>query len=170
MKPTLKAHIVTTFLSISLLLLALSPALSLASSLTLAWSPNFEDDLAGYKIYYGTWSRDYDFTIDVGNVSQYKVRGLRPETRYYLGLTAYDFSGNESGFSPEVSTVTDASSSPTLGGGGGGCFIATAAYGSFLNTHVKILRDFRDEFLISNSLGRTFVHLYYQDSPHMANP
>ena len=44
------------------------------------------------------------------------------------------------------------------GGGGGGCFIATAAYGSMMEPHVKILRDFRDRFMLHNSLGKVFIN------------
>jgi len=55
------------------------------------------------------------------------------------------------------------------GGGGGGCFIATAAYGSLMEPHVKILRDFRDRFLLHNSMGKGFVRLYNTYSPPMAN-
>jgi len=55
------------------------------------------------------------------------------------------------------------------GGGGGGCFIATAAYGSLMEPHVKILRDFRDEILLNNSLGKGFVKAYYRYSPPIAN-
>ena len=55
------------------------------------------------------------------------------------------------------------------GGGEGGCFIATAAYGSYLHPHVGVLRGFRDELLISNALGRKCVHLYYQYGPRIAN-
>jgi hypothetical protein len=55
------------------------------------------------------------------------------------------------------------------GGGGGGCFIATAAYGSLMEPHVKILRDFRDKFLLNNSLGKGFVQAYYKYSPPIAN-
>jgi hypothetical protein len=55
------------------------------------------------------------------------------------------------------------------GGGGGGCFIATAAYGSLMEPHVKILRDFRDRFLITNTIGNSFVKLYYKYSPPLAN-
>ena len=53
--------------------------------------------------------------------------------------------------------------------GGGGCFIATAAYGSLMEPHVKILRDFRDRFLIVNSIGKGFVRLYYAYSPPIAD-
>lgn len=50
----------------------------------------------------------------------------------------------------------------------GGCFIATAAYGSYLHPHVKSLRDFRDRYLVTNLPGRLFVKAYYAASPPLA--
>jgi len=48
------------------------------------------------------------------------------------------------------------------------CFIATAAFGSKFTWPVKLLRHFRDQYLLTNSLGTAFVEFYYQNSPPIA--
>jgi hypothetical protein len=48
------------------------------------------------------------------------------------------------------------------------CFIATAAYGTPLHEDIEVLRDFRDEYLMTNPVGREFVKLYYETSPPIA--
>jgi len=52
---------------------------------------------------------------------------------------------------------------------GGGCFIATAAYGSYLDSHVETLRDFRDSYMVTNPVGSALVSLYYKVSPPVAD-
>jgi len=54
-------------------------------------------------------------------------------------------------------------------GGGGGCFVATAAYGSPLARDVRALSAVRDQYLLTNSLGRSFVSLYYRHGPKLAD-
>ncbi|MEN6460943.1 MAG: YCF48-related protein [Syntrophomonas sp.] len=48
------------------------------------------------------------------------------------------------------------------------CFIATAAFGSKFDWPVALLREFRDKYLLTNSLGTAFVKFYYQNSPPIA--
>jgi len=72
-----------------------------------------------------------------------------------------------------MSIVVDASvpdnNSSDGGGGGGGCFIATAAYGSYMEPHVAKLRQFRDNILLKSSWGKAFVESYYRYSPPAAD-
>ena len=74
-----------------------------AATVQVTWNPNTEPDLAGYKIYYGTASGVYGDPIDVGNVTGH-VMEITPQhgATYYFALTAYDTSGNESGYSDEA--------------------------------------------------------------------
>jgi len=51
----------------------------------------------------------------------------------------------------------------------GGCFITTAAYGTPMAPQIQILRDFRDQYLLTNPAGEALVELYYKTSPPIAN-
>lgn len=55
-----------------------------------------------------------------------------------------------------------------LGTGAGGCFIATASYGSKLHPKVQVLREFRDDVLLASEWGRAVVDTYYKYSPDLA--
>lgn len=49
------------------------------------------------------------------------------------------------------------------------CYIATATYGTPLDSRIDILRDFRDELLLTNPIGEAFVSTYYRTSPPIAD-
>ena len=92
---------------IGLLLLLAFPLLSQVASadqVSLAWDPNPSPDVAGYKVYYGTASRTYGASLDVGNVTTYTLTGLTPGQTYFIAVTDYNQSRSESDFSNEVST------------------------------------------------------------------
>ena len=101
------------FLALAMVLLTSSMAIA-AMDVTLAWDPNDESDLAGYKIYVGTtYSGPYDvathviFLTDEGfdpANPEFTVVGLDENVRYYFVATAFDTEPLESEYSNEVNT------------------------------------------------------------------
>jgi hypothetical protein len=50
----------------------------------------------------------------------------------------------------------------------GGCYIATACYGSYDHPDVLVFRHFRDHALLTTPIGKLFVAAYYKISPPVA--
>jgi len=157
-------------LTVFLLLLASTPDVR-AAEVTLAWDPNPEPSVQGYRVYYGKASGFYTGVVDVGNQTDCIITGLEAGTTYYFACTAYSASGDESNFSGEIVYTTQGGSSGSSSGSNtvaANCFIATAAWGSGFAPEVATLREFRDRCLLTNRPGRAFVEWYYRVSPAVA--
>jgi hypothetical protein len=85
------------------------------------------------------------------------------------GAGDFDFQPNKVIKDPGGPSFGGGSTEVGGGGGGGGCFIATAAFGSYFDPYVKILRNFRDLFLLTSRPGQAFVDWYYRVSPPIAD-
>ena len=76
--------------------------MSYAMDVKVSWEANKETDLAGYSIYIGKSSRNYNQHVKFGNVTQYIVRDLPVNQELFMAMTAHDKSGNESKYSKEL--------------------------------------------------------------------
>ena len=90
-----------------------------SAQITLEWQAS-SGDVAGYNVYQGTSSRDYDVTLDVGNWTGVTIADLAEDEAYYFAVTAYDSEDNESGYSNEVCINCDSQNATYSSGGGGG--------------------------------------------------
>src|SRR5262249_55378171 len=85
------------------------------TSVTLAWDPSADPDVAGYHLYWGLASGPYITNVDTGSLLSNTIPGLTIGTTYYFAATAYDTNGNEGAYSTELSyTVTNWPPSVTL--------------------------------------------------------
>jgi hypothetical protein len=90
-------------------------SINYSAQVTLGWEPNKENNIAGYKIYYGNSSGNYGSNVDVGNRTTYTITGLESDKTYYFVVTAYNKSGIESSYSAEMShKATVGITSPSL--------------------------------------------------------
>ena len=80
-----------------------SPPPPSVTTVTLSWAANTESDLAGYKVYVGTAPGVYGSPVILGNVTLFTVSNLALGNTYYLAISAFDTSGNESPLSAVVS-------------------------------------------------------------------
>ena len=85
-----------------MLLLRASLVSGAAGTVTLAWDPNTEPNLAGYNLYYGRTSGSYAHRIPLGIETTHTVSNLAPGTLYYFVVTAVNMAGLESEPSNEI--------------------------------------------------------------------
>jgi len=93
---------------------------------------------------------------------------LRPQDNGYdIGACEYS-----SGYVPSPEEYNDSQMPSSVvggeGGGGGGCFIAAVVYNSPMAKEELLLCKFRDKYLMTSSLGREIVRLYYKKGPRAA--
>ena len=86
-----------------------------SKSVTLAWDPSPDPNVAGYNIYYGPASGQYTNVVSVGNTTNGIIDGLIEGATYYFTATAYDLLGLESDFSNEISYSVPTNSTPPNG-------------------------------------------------------
>jgi len=85
------------------------------ATVSLAWYPSADTNVAGYSLFYGPASRQYTTCQDAGTNTSISVSGLADGQTYYFATATYNSSGAVSPYSNEVSNSIPASSIlPTL--------------------------------------------------------
>ena len=113
LKKNFLKHLILVSLLMGSSIIGLIPGVALCADITIAWDANNESDLAGYILFYGTSSRSYSNSIDVGNNTQYTLTGLIDGTTYYFAAKAYNTFDIKSDHSKElVYTLPVANSAP----------------------------------------------------------
>ena len=164
-----------------------APTISFPTNLTsnvaippvLQWAP--PSNIIGsviYSVYFSTDS--YPLTLIYTGQETSVIPSVNYETSYYWYVVVSDSSSRVSWtsvyrFTTAVDPLFTSGSSGGVQFGSdsftkplGSCFIATAVYGSPTHPHVMALKNFRDNHLSTNFIGRYFVRWYYKISPPVA--
>ncbi len=152
------------------------------SNITVKWTAidESDDSTTQYNVYWSeaTFSNSSKSSATVvGPMSgtSYQIKDLENDKEYFFAVSSIDENDNESVISAVTSgmpiDVSDFWEMYRSSGGqddGGFCFLATAAWGSYMAPQVMTLRAFRDSVLLTSAPGRAFVSFYYKVSPPLA--
>jgi len=115
------------------------------------------DTGARYTIVSSIMQNDYDYA----------------NSKFERSLQTFVVNGYENSPQRVLDTSSESTSSNTSSKEGGGCLIATAAYGSEMAPQVQLLREIRDNQLLNTEAGSafmgTFNDVYYSFSPTIAD-
>jgi len=92
-----------------------------------------------------------------GSPQPFEIKGLLPETDYWVGVRAYDGCRNTGDLA-----IVKVSTTARVGSEVDACFVATAAYGSLMANDVELLRHFRDSLLETTVLGERTIPAEYR--------
>ena len=109
---SLPRYILAVFASVLSLSVFTPPAHS--ESIGLSWAPNSESDLAGYKLYRGSSTGQYNWVKDAGLSTIIQVDSLTPNQTYYFTVTAYNTQNLESEPSNVVQVTPTPDSTPPV--------------------------------------------------------
>jgi regulation of enolase protein 1 (concanavalin A-like superfamily) len=85
-----------------------------AATVNLAWDRNPESNIASYIISYGTSSKNYTTSVNVGNVATWSV-SLATGSKYFFAAQAVNTAGLKSPYSAEVSAdFTSPTAAPSI--------------------------------------------------------
>lgn len=121
------------------------------------------DSYYGYRDKYGNSGAHTKAAIMNETLSKYGRRAVqyapKDKKEQYMAVTA-----------PEEDFIESLRSGKfdKKSGGGSGCYIATAVYGSYNCPEVVSLRRYRDDYLAERRWGRAFIRFYYRVSPFLA--
>jgi hypothetical protein len=82
------------------------------STVTVSWDRNTDSYTAGYRLYYGTASGNYEWSLDAGNQTSAPV-SLSPGSAYYMTVRAYNASYEYGPPSNEATINLGTSTTPT---------------------------------------------------------
>ncbi|MCL0030285.1 carboxypeptidase regulatory-like domain-containing protein, partial [Thermodesulfovibrionales bacterium] len=142
--------------------------------------PGYDHFPAGWAIIYAFNEADpivmplADAIAYPGRTTTYEFRNLPAGTYtlkiYKRGFTSRVYTGVTvvAGQTTTKDIVFAPGVDPVPADDANGCVIATAAFGTPLAEEIDILREFRDEYLLTNELGQKFVAFYNRHSPALA--
>ncbi len=129
-------------------------------------------EVAGYT-YDVTMTQDGEDLLAEGDVNGWNEVDVNLFPLGERSVTALGGDGGVEMYSNNASAIYATNVAPVItvtgdDGSSGGCFIATAAYGTPMAVEIDSLRAVRDGYLVNSAIGAAFVDAYYRVSPPVA--